>query len=91
MVSKGRKVNGHSKPAPAGPSPETKLLGQILAALQTRPLPTFPKIPEPKAPVVNVAPAPVTVQPAKPITKWKFVLTKDKAGHTTEITATAIE
>jgi hypothetical protein len=94
MMSMGRKVNGWS-PAPEkeGDDPEVKLLQRILKALEhmaTKPDPEMPKIPEPKPPVVNVAPPAVTVNPAKPITKWKFTLTKDKAGNTTEIIAEAL-
>lgn len=94
MVAGGRKVNGYTKPAPKEDGPEIKLLEKILKALQfqaTRPTPEPPKFPDPKAPIVNVAAPEVTVAAAKPVTKWKFTLTKDKAGHTTEIIATAIE
>ena len=93
MVSKGRKVNGYEKPAPAE-NHELKALQAIAKKLEyliTRPAPPVPEPPEIKAPIVNVAPPAVTINPSKPITKWKFVLTKNKAGHTTEIIATAIE
>ena len=93
MVSKGRKVKGLVKPAPPEDSREIKLLEGILKAVAfqaSRPLPEPPAPPKPVAPIVNVAPAPVTFQPSEPITKWKFTLTKNKAGHTTEIIATAI-
>lgn len=94
LAAIGRKINGR-KPAPKKEDePEVKLLQKILKALEhmaTKPDPEMPKFPEPKAPVVNVAPPEVTVTPSKPITKWKFTLTKDKQGRTTEIIATAIE
>lgn len=94
LAAIGRKINGR-KPAPKKEDePEVKLLQKILKALEfqaTRPPPAMPKIPEPKAPVVNVPAPVVTVSPTKPITQWKFTLTKDKQGRTTEIIAQAIE
>ena len=91
LVTKGRKVNGYSKPVPTD-SDELKVLTAIkkqLDFLITKPENPI-QFPETKAPVVNVAPPAVTVNPSQPITKWKFTLKKDKAGHTTEIIAQAI-
>ena len=93
MESKGRKVTGRKKPTPPEDSQEAKLLSKIVRLLEHQALhpPPAPKFPEIKPPVVTVNPTPVTIQSSKPATKWKFTLTKDKAGHTTEIIATAIE
>jgi len=93
LVAIGRKVNGRTPAPKKEDEPEVKLLQKILKAIEfqaTRPAPEMPKMPEPKAPVVNVPAPVVTVNPAQPITEWKFTLTKDKQGRTTEIIAKAI-
>lgn len=92
MVSKGRKVNGYEKPAPKEDEGH-KILAAIkkqIDYLISRPTePITVSAPDVK-PVVNVPAPVVTVNPQKPITKWKFTLKKDKQGNTTEIIAEAL-
>lgn len=79
------------KPAPPPPDAVTQLV-QKIDQLLSRPQAT-PSTPPP--PQIVVQPARVEIPPhpvpAAPVRQWKFTLTKDSRGHTTEIIATAIE
>ncbi len=71
-----------------------RAIAELLGRLLHKPVPKPQKI---EPPQITVEPPAVVVNPAppqelaKPITKWKFVLTKNSMGQTKEIVATAIE
>ncbi len=68
-----------------------RIIAGLLERILAKPDPKFPSI---QPPDVIVNPPEVTVNsPATPkqIRQWKFVLTKDWAGRTTQIVATAVD
>ncbi len=70
-----------------------RIIAGLLERILAKPDPKFPSIQPPdvivKPPEVTVN-AP-TVSMPKQIRQWKFVLTKDWAGRTTQIVATAVD
>ncbi len=70
-----------------------RIIAGLLERILAKPDPQFPSI---RQPDVIVNPPEVTVNaPSVPVQKqirqWKFVLTKDWAGRTTQIVATAVD
>ncbi len=68
-----------------------RIIAGLLERILAKPDPQFPSL---KPPDVIVKPPEVTVHSPtipKQIRQWKFVLTKDWAGRTTQIVATAVD
>ncbi len=68
-----------------------RIIAGLLERILAKPDPQFPSL---RPPDVIVNPPQVTVSSPdmpKQIRQWKFVLTKDWAGRTTQIVATAID
>ncbi len=69
-----------------------RIIAGLLERILAKPDPQFPSIRPPDV-IVNppevVVNSPVSMP--QPIRQWKFVLTKDWAGRTTQIVATAVD